>query len=194
MTAVLSRGEQLLREYVAKALPEWDVEYNLRPEWLLSRKGRRLELDIWFPQLRMALEYQGWQHYVGGLQSVTKQAAEIQRVRDLQKAHKCRAEGVHLFGITWDDLRDGNRLMGLLVQWVGEIQGGASPKLMRVPQMLNVLKAGRGGFNPHGKTTYGFAKPKVTQPKFAKPRGRDGRNTRNNTRIDRGSVAARMGW
>jgi len=68
-----------------------------RPPWLIFKSKRRLELDGYCPELRIAFEHQGLQHY----QYVPffhrgRKSFEQQRLYDQFKVDKCREQGVTL--------------------------------------------------------------------------------------------------
>lgn len=56
-----------LQEYTARLLeqyfPEYAVRENYRPDWMMSKQGKRLELDFYVEKLNIAIEIQGKQHY-----------------------------------------------------------------------------------------------------------------------------------
>jgi len=54
-------GERITREYLEQMTGE--AFPMLWPEWLINRKGRRLELDGYCASLKIAFEHQGIQHY-----------------------------------------------------------------------------------------------------------------------------------
>lgn len=190
---MLSQGERILRQLVAAEMPDWPTEYNVRPDWLVSRKGRRLELDIWIPLLRLAIEYQGWQHFVaGGSTGVSRHDAEIQRVRDLQKAYICRDNGVYLYGVTAPDLQDEQRFKADLWKWVAYAQSGQRPRLMRVPPIAVVTAEGTKPFNPHLAVQYNRTQLN-SRPKL-RPTGAEANTFRKGLRWEYNSVAKRMGW
>lgn len=153
---MLSEGERRLREIAAAALPKETVEYNVRPDWLLGRKGRPLELDIWFPGLRLALEYQGWQHWLAK-GDVSMTAARVQRSRDFAKARRCHQAGVHLYGITWDAL--GLPLAERIRSWAAVIRSGKRPGLMQVPQVVELVRPALGRTMPIAQPDYKSAPP-----------------------------------
>ena len=188
-----STGEARLREWVRGEFPVATAEYNVRPDWLLSRKGHPLELDVWLPELRLAFEYQGWQHYACGVGTgVSLNQARVQRARDLQKAYRCRDLGVYLFGVTWDDLESPSRLSRMVEQWRGRVRENKRPGLMRVPPLVHVLVQGKKPFNPLGRVSY---LPWEERPgRVFKVKGQTGRIIRRNALIDANSIAARMGW
>lgn len=55
--------EKLVRELIRRKYPNEKVFYNYRPEWLINPKtGHKLELDIYYPDLKWAIEIQGIHH------------------------------------------------------------------------------------------------------------------------------------
>ena len=71
-----------------------DTLYQYRPDWL----GRQ-SLDLYIPSLKLAIEYQGIQHYMpidffGGEEALT-----LRQELDRQKKQLCEENGVHL--IEW---------------------------------------------------------------------------------------------
>lgn len=85
----VSLFEQLTRDYFKYTIPFLRVQYNLRPDWLMGEKGKPLELDIYFPEIKIAVEVQGEQHQM--LKSVKE--------RDKLKRKLARKEGVFVFQI-----------------------------------------------------------------------------------------------
>lgn len=84
------------------------------PDMRFVKSGRAMELDIWIPSTKVAVEYQGEQHFFpvpgwGG----KKAFAEIKR-RDAEKKKRCKQLGIRLVEVpyTWDG--DSKSLMGLL--------------------------------------------------------------------------------
>ncbi|WP_394277260.1 hypothetical protein [Luteococcus sp.] len=76
---------------IRDALPELEVQQHASPPWL----GRQ-HLDVYLPELHLALEYQGLQHdhpvaFFGGEQDF----AATQR-RDARKRQLCRRHGIRL--------------------------------------------------------------------------------------------------
>ncbi len=88
-------SETLLYQIVCRLVHPERVLRHFRPDWLEG-----LELDLYIPDRRLAIEYQGQQHFhpieawggIGGLEGL--------RRRDAKKAKACQQQGVHL--ITFD--------------------------------------------------------------------------------------------
>ncbi len=55
-----SQTENLARDLLRHHFPFLHAVYNSRPDWLRNPKtGRRLELDIFYPHINVAVEVQG---------------------------------------------------------------------------------------------------------------------------------------
>lgn len=98
-------SETSLYYAVKKAFPNFEVIQHARPEWL----GKQ-HIDIYLPQLAIAIEYQGEQHnqpiaYFGGHQSFSN----TQR-RDRRKQRLCKRNGIKLIyvhpGYNPDDITE----------------------------------------------------------------------------------------
>ena len=90
-----------LQEYLSwkliHDLPPTITKYNYRPDWLRSQNGTRLELDIYLPETKIAIEVQGEQHYMFiPFFHKTHEAYEEQRVRDQEKINLCYGRGITL--------------------------------------------------------------------------------------------------
>lgn len=88
-------SETLLYYIVCKIYPDSEIQRHHRPDWLEG-----LELDIFIPELKLAFEYQGQQHFHpieawGG----EKALLDLQE-RDRRKAMICKEKGICL--ITFD--------------------------------------------------------------------------------------------
>jgi hypothetical protein len=76
-------------------------EYS--PKWLLNPKtGCRLRLDIYIPKLRLAIEYDGKQHYRKAKYQTKTQFKDGQ-ARDKIKNKLCKDKKVTLVRITYKD-------------------------------------------------------------------------------------------
>ncbi len=76
---------------------------KIRPKWLLSESGKRLELDGYNADLGVAFEYNGIQHYKNNkffhnkINSLSKR-----KLDDLQKINLCHANNVYLIVVKYD--------------------------------------------------------------------------------------------
>jgi len=91
-------SETQLFQIVSKILADHDVLRHHRPDWLHG-----LELDIFVPALKLALEYQGQQHFHpieawGGQEALDRLVA-----RDADKAKACKDLGIALVAIDYTE-------------------------------------------------------------------------------------------
>lgn len=89
-------GETLLYNIIAHLYPSHTVLRHHRPGWL-----DRLELDICLPELKLAFEYQGQQHFHAVEAWGGEKALIDLQARDRKKAELCRQNGITL--VTIDD-------------------------------------------------------------------------------------------
>lgn len=91
----MSYGEDLLRQYLALMVPHPFIQ-NYRPEWLYG-----MELDFFFPDKAVAIEFQGDHHYIE-----TGYCRNISRVAfyDSRKREICNSNRVRLIRIDAVDL------------------------------------------------------------------------------------------
>lgn len=107
--------EAELHRVILKLFPTHRVRREASPPWL----GRQ-RLDIYLPDLRLALEYQGEQHYrpiehFGGV------AAHRRTVeRDRQKKELCDANGVSLIYVRYDESLSRAHLRARLRRWLDD--------------------------------------------------------------------------
>jgi hypothetical protein len=106
--------------------PELLVIHHGKPDWL-----GRMHLDIWIPDLKIAIEYHGLQHFeemkhFGGAESL-----EATKKRDALKRSACAREGVRLFEVLSLDE---------VPQVISEIREAAKPKVFgNTAQNLELL-------------------------------------------------------
>ena len=84
-------SESVMAQLAAQLFPEYKMFRHYRPEWLEG-----LELDVFFPDLSLGLEYQGEQHFEpvecwGGVEALLDLQA-----RDLRKVIICQNRGIKL--------------------------------------------------------------------------------------------------
>lgn len=76
---------------------------NTRPDWLVNPEtGRKLELDCYNADLKIAVEYNGEQHYKWpNFTGQTKEQFESQIRRDNIKIETCKKMGIHLIVVPY---------------------------------------------------------------------------------------------
>ena len=77
------------------------ILYNIRPKWLLNNTSKHnQELDIFLPEYKIAIEYQGRHHFLNIYDNNEK--FERTKILDKEKYEMCRNIGVKLFYFTYD--------------------------------------------------------------------------------------------
>lgn len=83
----ISSGEKRLKQLLDIVLPSEIHEENYRPDWLKNpNTGANLELDRYYPGLKIGIEFNGQQH--------RKKNSEYQWQKDKIKRHLCGKHGV----------------------------------------------------------------------------------------------------
>lgn len=90
------RVSKLLSHY----LNEYTIRENIRPPWLQSSNGGRLELDFYIEELNTAIEVQGQQHFsYNPLFHKTYDDFRAQVERDKEKRELCTSAAIKLIEI-----------------------------------------------------------------------------------------------
>ncbi len=136
----VSRTESLARQLFNHYLPFLKVQYGIRPDWLKwPVTGNNLELDIYFPEIKVAIEADGIQHGrpIIGMQKDFA-AFERQQARDLWKLDRCRELGITLYKLTIFDMTE-NRMLTLLrsITCDGVYAAKGNPRLQKDLAMAN---------------------------------------------------------
>lgn len=93
-----------LQRYVSKLLSNelagLTIKENVRPDWLITKDGSRLELDFYVEEIQAAIEVQGKQHY----EYIPHFHGDYQRFQaqlewDSFKREICQKRGVALFEV-----------------------------------------------------------------------------------------------
>jgi len=95
-----SDAEEVIAEAITKAYPKDRLLRNVHPLWLVSEKGRPMELDIFMPASRLAIEIQGPTHFKRIFHNKRRFKAQVNN--DSLKKRLCLQKGVKLI---WIDYR-----------------------------------------------------------------------------------------
>ncbi len=99
------KSEELVYKLIKKMYKEYGVVYQHRPYYLKSSTGHQLSYDVYISSMKIAVEYQGKQHfepveYFGG-----QEAFERQKIRDTEKAEISKENGIKLIYINyWEEI------------------------------------------------------------------------------------------
>jgi hypothetical protein len=105
-TPKTSKGEDILAE-VFEDIIQKKIERNLRPSFLRNpESGKSLELDCYVPEYKLAIEYNGIQHYkFPSAYHKTEKEFYDQLYRDRLKKKLCDEAGVYLIPVPyWVDM------------------------------------------------------------------------------------------
>lgn len=83
---------------IKKAFPQFQVIHHGRPDWL-----GQMHFDVWMPELKIAIEYHGLQHFEAMEHYGGAEALEATKKRDALKRAACERMGVHMFELTSPD-------------------------------------------------------------------------------------------
>lgn len=102
---ITSKGELLLREIMDLIILDTNVRYNCRDLGIINNTtGEQLEIDIYYPDLKLAFEFQGEQHYYSTEFANSKEVIGIQ-IRDRIKKKRCLELGIMLIPINASQLK-----------------------------------------------------------------------------------------
>ncbi len=98
------KSEQLVYEIVKQLYPKANVWYQFRPDFLKTDKGQ-LSYDVFIGKMRVAIEYQGRQHFEPVELFGGREGFEKQKERDNLKSKLSEKNGVKLIYINyWEDI------------------------------------------------------------------------------------------
>jgi hypothetical protein len=102
------KSQQRLFKIVKEIYPSETIHFDFKHHDLrFESSNRPMELDIWIPNLSLAFEYQGIQHYApfwdGRNEGTNRELDEVKR-RDEEKRIACKKAGIKLIEIpyTWN--------------------------------------------------------------------------------------------
>lgn len=103
-----TKTQGLIYQYVKEILEEdnldYDVHYNYKWDVTYDNSNRKIELDIFIPELKLAIEYNGEQHY--HLHEHFHRSEDVflkQQERDIEKKRKCKEYNIKLYVIKYDE-------------------------------------------------------------------------------------------
>lgn len=91
-------NETLLFNYINLLFPQYTVQREASPAWLGNQR-----IDIFVPEINLAVEYQGQQHFQAVELFGGKAGLEATKQRDKNKALKCKNNGIDLVYFTYKD-------------------------------------------------------------------------------------------
>jgi hypothetical protein len=103
--------ETALFQIVQRLYPEREVVHHYRADFLQG-----LELDVFVPELKLGLEYQGVQHFEPVEHWGGSEGLDELRERDKLKARLCRRAGVALVHVRYDDPLNEEHVAGKIEQ------------------------------------------------------------------------------
>lgn len=83
---------------IKKAFPQFQVIHHGRPDWL-----GQMHFDVWMPELKIAIEYHGPQHFEAMEHYGGAEALEATKKRDALKRAACERKGVQMFEVVSPD-------------------------------------------------------------------------------------------
>ena len=92
------QNETLLYKLVAEIFSQFKVEREASPEWLKPQR-----LDIYIPELNLAIEYQGKQHFEPVALFGGEEGLKRTQERDEIKADKCEENGIDLVYFDYEE-------------------------------------------------------------------------------------------
>ncbi|MDA0649303.1 MAG: DUF723 domain-containing protein [archaeon] len=125
----LKKNQTKVYEFVKEIFPHLDVLYDYKhPDMRFKKSNRKMELDIWVPNISLGIEYQGEQHYEefwqGNVELNEHQTQHASIIRDEEKRIACFTNGIPLIEIpyTWnatiDYVKDVLSLHGIVFEMV----------------------------------------------------------------------------
>ena len=92
-------SERLVFDAIKQHFP--NTIYQYRPQWLHGKTSSQ-SLDIFIPDYKISIEYQGVQHFYPNIRFGGENAYNIVKERDLRKYNKCKENGVTVFYISFE--------------------------------------------------------------------------------------------
>eukprot|EP01114_Cavostelium_apophysatum_P020910 TRINITY_DN7146_c0_g1_i1.p1 TRINITY_DN7146_c0_g1~~TRINITY_DN7146_c0_g1_i1.p1 ORF type:complete len:487 (-),score=70.02 TRINITY_DN7146_c0_g1_i1:20-1480(-) len=93
----ISKGQQKLWDILQPLIGDLQMNYR-HPSLIRKDTLQSMEVDLWSESLKLAVEYQGLQHYASKFPNIT---AEYQQKRDLEKRSACARAGITLVEVPY---------------------------------------------------------------------------------------------
>ncbi|MEQ1071025.1 hypothetical protein [Acinetobacter lwoffii] len=91
-------NETLLFNYINLLFPQYTVQREASPSWL-----SRQRFDVYIPELNLAIEYQGQQHYLAVDLFGGEEGLKRTKQRDKEKLQLSKANGVEIIYFSYKD-------------------------------------------------------------------------------------------
>jgi hypothetical protein len=96
----LRKGQAILYKTLQRIFPNEELLWEYKHPEIRSALGRKLELDIFIPNMNLAFEYQGQQHYKD--HKYFKDNDKRIQENDILKKSRCKELGISLYEIPFD--------------------------------------------------------------------------------------------
>lgn len=95
-----SKLQRRVSEFLSVHFGKYKIQECIRPDWLLTEDGNRLELDFYIEELELAIEVQGEQHYKY-IEHFFGNISEFEKRLEYDRIKKgiCQARGINLVEI-----------------------------------------------------------------------------------------------
>jgi hypothetical protein len=103
LTQNASFAEDLIANAIHRAYPELLILRNTKPQWLNSKRGNPLELDIYLPEIKLAIEIQGPIHFKKIFKNSDRKRMRLIE-NDLLKKQLCREKAVRLLWMDYEGI------------------------------------------------------------------------------------------
>lgn len=107
-------NETLVFNYISILFPTYTVEREASPSWISQQR-----LDVYIPELQLAIEYQGEQHYKAVELFGGKEGLKKTKERDQDKLSKCRSNNIDLVYFSYKDNLSENLVASRLKKYLG---------------------------------------------------------------------------
>jgi hypothetical protein len=122
----LLKQQQLLYDVIKEFLPGYTVLWNHKHDGMrFSHSNAKMELDIFIPELKLAFEYQGEQHYFAIEGWISEENVNKIQKRDQEKRIKAEELGIQLIEVpyTWNgDRKEIEKILNSIQQIFGQMK------------------------------------------------------------------------